>query len=92
MLRASGAWFTRSREEVPGKPDRRARQLWHVKPKTARVIAAGCLAAPFVGLLWVPFYGNGPSLGGVPFFYWYQLAWVPLIVLLMSVAYLLLRR
>ncbi|WP_173077580.1 DUF3311 domain-containing protein [Phytohabitans rumicis] len=59
---------------------------------TARLVAAGCLAAPFVGLLWVPLYGNGPSWGGVPFFYWYQLAWVPLSVLLMSVAYLLLRR
>ncbi|MFC0526825.1 DUF3311 domain-containing protein [Phytohabitans kaempferiae] len=60
---------------------------------TARVIAAGCLAAPFVALLWVPFYtGGGPSLAGVPFFYWYQMLWIPLSVLLMLTAYLLLRR
>lgn len=60
---------------------------------TARVIAGGCLAAPFVALLWVPFYaGDGPSLAGVPFFYWYQMLWVPLSVLLMFIAYLLLRR
>jgi hypothetical protein len=41
----------------------------------------------------VPFYaGDGPSLAGVPFFYWYQMLWVPLSVLLMFIAYLLLRR
>jgi hypothetical protein len=35
------------------------------------------LLPPFVGLLWVPFYNSvEPSLGGVPFFYWYQSAWI----------------
>ena len=33
---------------------------------------------PFIGLLWVPFYNfREPSLFGFPFFYWCQLAWVP---------------
>jgi hypothetical protein len=37
------------------------------------------LLLPFVGLLWVPFYNvRGPELLGFPFFYWYQLAWVPI--------------
>ncbi len=37
------------------------------------------LLLPFVGLLWVPFFNvTEPSLFGFPFFYWYQLAWVPL--------------
>jgi hypothetical protein len=37
------------------------------------------LLAPFVGLLWVPFYNfQEPALFGFPFFYWYQLAWVPI--------------
>ena len=37
------------------------------------------LLLPFVGLLWVPFYNQAePALLGFPFFYWYQLAWVPL--------------
>ena len=37
------------------------------------------LLLPFIGLLWVPFYnGTLPTLFGFPFFYWYQLAWVPL--------------
>jgi uncharacterized membrane protein len=36
------------------------------------------LAVSFVALLWVPFYARGePELFGVPFFYWYQFAWVP---------------
>ena len=36
------------------------------------------LLLPFAGLLWVPFYDRpGPVLLGFPFFYWYQLAWVP---------------
>ena len=36
------------------------------------------LLVPFVGLLWVPFYNFAePSLFGFPFFYWYQLTWVP---------------
>ncbi len=41
------------------------------------------LLLPFVGLLWVPFYNMAePSLLGFPFFYWYQLAWVPVTALL----------
>jgi Protein of unknown function (DUF3311) len=27
--------------------------------------------------LWVPFYNRAePSIGGVPFFYWFQIAWI----------------
>jgi hypothetical protein len=37
------------------------------------------LLLPAVGLLWVPLYDRpSPALFGFPFFYWYQLAWVPL--------------
>lgn len=35
------------------------------------------LLPPFIGLLWPPFYAhNDPTLGGIPFFVWYQFAWV----------------
>jgi len=35
------------------------------------------LLVPFIAVLWVPFYNSvEPSLGGIPFFYWYQLLWV----------------
>ena len=41
------------------------------------------LLLPYVGLLWVPFYnGTQPEFLGFPFFYWYQLLWVPLTSLL----------
>jgi len=41
------------------------------------------LLLPFLGLLWVPLYNRSdPELFGFPFFYWYQLLWVPITVLL----------
>jgi len=36
------------------------------------------LAVPLVALLYPPLYAKEtPELWGFPFFYWYQLAWVP---------------
>ncbi|MYS81489.1 DUF3311 domain-containing protein [Embleya scabrispora] len=58
-----------------------------------RIAAGGCLVAPVAALLWVPAYTRRePELAGIPFFYWYQLAWVPGCAAAMFVAYLLLRR
>lgn len=58
-----------------------------------RVAAGICLLAPAVALLWIPWYARtGPELAGVPFFYWYQFAWVPGASVLLLIAYLLLRR
>jgi hypothetical protein len=35
------------------------------------------LVIPYVGTLWVSTYAKvAPSLGGVPFFYWYQFLWI----------------
>jgi len=46
------------------------------------------LLLPYIGLLWVPFYNfRDPLLFGIPFFYWYQLAWVPVSALLTWIAY-----
>jgi Protein of unknown function (DUF3311) len=56
-----------------------------LKPSTAMWIL---LLLPFVGLLWVPFYNSlEPALFGFPFFYWYQLAWVPISSLLIWLVY-----
>ncbi|MFI2209690.1 DUF3311 domain-containing protein [Streptomyces sp. NPDC020141] len=58
-----------------------------------RAAAGVCLLAPVVALLWVPWYARElPRLAGVPFFYWYQLAWVPLCALAMFAAHRLTRR
>jgi len=41
------------------------------------------LLLPFIGLLFIPFFNmSEPSLLGFPFFYWYQIAWVPVSSLL----------
>ena len=42
----------------------------------------------YLAVLWPPFYNRvGPSLLGVPFFYWYQLAWVIISALLTGLIY-----
>jgi len=56
------------------------------------IVIAVLLAAAVIGTLWVPFYNHlTPVLGGFPFFYWYQLMWVPIVAILAAVAYLLSR-
>lgn len=46
------------------------------------------LLIPFAGLAAVPLYNKAaPGLLGFPFFYWYQLAWVPLTALLIYLVY-----
>ena len=37
------------------------------------------LLLPYIAMMWVPFYNRiEPEIGGVPFFYWYQLVWIVL--------------
>jgi hypothetical protein len=46
------------------------------------------LLIPYIALLWLPFYNDvRPSLLGFPFFYWYQLLWVPVTSLLLYIVY-----
>ena len=46
------------------------------------------LLVPFVALLWVPFYNfSEPALFGFPFFYWYQLLWVPITSVLIYIVH-----
>ena len=51
----------------------------HMPPtRTGLLVAAGvCLLVPVVALMWVSTYAKeAPRLGGIPFFFWYQFAWV----------------
>jgi hypothetical protein len=51
------------------------------------------LLVPLVGVLIPPLYNSAdPELGGIPFFYWYQLLWVPLSVLVTTIVYRKTRR
>jgi hypothetical protein len=45
-----------------------------------------------LGTLIVPIYARStPKLGAFPFFYWYQLVWVPVVAILSWICYLLVR-
>ncbi|MER6422177.1 DUF3311 domain-containing protein [Streptomyces sp. NPDC001137] len=58
-----------------------------------RVVIAICLVAPFVAMLWVGSYAKtDPALGGIPFFYWYQMLWVLISTALTMTAYKLWQR
>ncbi|MFF8970413.1 DUF3311 domain-containing protein [Streptomyces sp. NPDC014995] len=58
-----------------------------------RVVIGLCLFAPFVAMLWVGSYAKvEPKFIGIPFFYWYQMAWVLISTVLTMVAYTLWRR
>jgi hypothetical protein len=75
----------------PTPPAVPARRLPLITP--TRTACAVLLAAPFVALLWVSSYSRtDPAFIGIPFFYWYQLAWVIVSALFTGAAYLLIRR
>lgn len=51
------------------------------------------LLAPYIAMLWVPSYNRiEPAWLGIPYFYWYQLLWVPLSALAIGVCYLATRK
>lgn len=63
-----------------------------MRPQARRLAGVTLLLLPAAGLVWVPAYNRvGPALLGVPFFYWYQLAWVGLSILCLTGAALLIR-
>lgn len=51
------------------------------------------LILPFAGTLIPRLYNHAaPSLFGMPFFYWYQLAWIPLTAVLLGLVVVLTRK
>ncbi|MEU9483590.1 DUF3311 domain-containing protein [Streptomyces decoyicus] len=59
----------------------------------SRVVIGICLIVPFVAMLWVSSYARvEPKFIGIPFFYWYQMAWVPISTVLTMIAYKLVQR
>jgi hypothetical protein len=68
------------------QPPRRVPQ-----PRNA-VIAGVLLLIAVIGAFWVPIYArSAPKLGDFPFFYWFQLIWMPVVAILVWISYLLLR-
>lgn len=59
----------------------------------ACVLAALLLLIPCVAMLWVTSYNKAePAWLGIPFFYWYQLLWVPVSAIMIAIANNLLHR
>jgi hypothetical protein len=55
-------------------------------------VAAVLLLVGVIGAFWVPFYARtAPKLGDFPFFYWYLFIWMPVVMVLCYLAYLLMR-
>lgn len=76
---------------MSGPPSRSERSSPLVTP--TRVVIGICLSVPFVAMLWVGSYARvEPTLGGLPFFYWYQMLWVPITAGLTAFSYWLLKR
>ncbi|MCY0872011.1 MAG: DUF3311 domain-containing protein [Acidithiobacillus caldus] len=62
-------------------------------PHRLRWLDMVLLAIPCVAVLMVPFYNRvEPELWGIPFFYWWQLLWVPLCSVFLGAVYWRLRR
>ena len=46
------------------------------------------LIIPFIALCWPAFYNaQDPELAGIPFFYWYQLAWIVITAIITAIVY-----
>jgi hypothetical protein len=61
--------------------------------RSRQVIAAILLLIPFVVYFDVPFYNVAdPTLGGLPFYYWFQLIMLPVSAVLFLIAAMLIDR
>jgi len=57
-------------DPAPSRPERRTTGGWN-----------WLLVVPLIGTLIPAFYNKAdPRLFGIPFFYWYQLLWIPIAV------------
>ncbi len=66
----------------PKPPDSRPSRAWYL-----------LLLLPFLAMFWVPSYNRiEPEWGGIPFYYWYQLLWIPLSAALTLIVYFATRR
>ncbi|WP_225846291.1 DUF3311 domain-containing protein [Streptomyces sp. HPF1205] len=82
-------------EDQPVRSGEPVQSVRGVRPPVVtprRVVAGICIVIPFVAMLWVNSYSRTtPQFIGIPFFYWYQIAWVPVTAALTYAAYALVR-
>jgi hypothetical protein len=83
------AWWWRVAELTQGDD-----AMAHSGPAPRRtgvwVLITVLVLISILGTLIVPIYARSePAIGAFPFFYWYQLLWVPFVAALMAICYLL---
>jgi hypothetical protein len=60
----------------------------NLNPRKLGLLQVVLLAIPCIAVLVVPYYNTlEPSLFGIPFFYWWQLVWVPLSGVFIAIVY-----
>lgn len=60
----------------------------NLNPRKLGLLQVILLAIPCIAVLAVPYYNTlEPSLFGIPFFYWWQLVWVPLSSVFIAIVY-----
>jgi hypothetical protein len=64
-------------DPAPPEGGRRSSSVW-----------SWLLTVPLIGVLVPMFYNHAdPRLGGIPFFYWYQMLWIPISVVVTLLVY-----
>jgi hypothetical protein len=64
----------------------------NARPGSPRAVtwARILLFVPFIAMLWVPSYNSiDPAVAGIPFFYWYQLAWILVSAVINAIVYVM---
>jgi hypothetical protein len=71
-----------------GRFGREARGTGRARPHDVNKQWYWLLLVPLLGVLITPIYNSAdPTLIGIPFFYWYQMVWIPISVLCTLVVY-----
>ena len=59
-----------------------------VPTRFARLLVYAMFLIVGIGALWVPFYNRiEPTMYGIPFFYWFQIAWILVTAAATAIAY-----
>lgn len=62
------------------------------RPRHRNPVVYLLLLLPLVATLVPEFYNrNSPGIGGMPFFYWWQLLWIAIVAILMAIVYFMTR-
>ena len=89
MSHADGSGYSPNGEAFPGESRLTRDTAIRGPARPAPYVGAGILLAAAILFPLMPqlYAFDAPRLGGMPFFYWYQLLWVPISAILTGSAY-----